>query len=79
MRELGIRTAAHGKYHLAAEAITEAHLRDPAFNTQPLGESGVCGRLNPDARVPHVLARQSMSKNALCRDCISKDEHNNAA
>lgn len=70
MRLYGVKNGLGGKYHLVASEETERHLEDPAYNTAPLNDSGLCGRLDPKGKYPHVLSRDYMIKSGLCGDCL---------
>ena len=67
----GVKTSREGKYHLVANAETITHLSDPGYNCEPLNDAGLCGRLDAQAKYPHVLGRHSMTRTALCKYCVA--------
>jgi hypothetical protein len=68
-----LRTAPAGKYHVATGA---PDYTDPANNREPVGDAGLCGRLDAGARFPAALEWDPVSMDVpgwlpevLCGDC----------
>ncbi len=64
-----VRNATEGKWHIPTDACHR--LDDPAYNTAPLGDAGLCGRLDPAGRFPHVMESASLIPSAICATCAS--------